>query len=123
MMSHNPTALRLRRATLADADAIAAVFCASLRLLTFLPVLHTPAEVRRFIAGVILRECEVTVAEDTSGIVSLLARRSEDVRLLYTRPDRIGTGAGTLLLEAAKTSGVAALELWCFQANKRARRF
>jgi hypothetical protein len=27
------------------------------------------------------------------------------------------------LIEAAKVSGVAALELWCFQANARARRF
>jgi hypothetical protein len=36
------------------------------------------------------------------------------------RPDRIGHGAGTLLLEAAKSSGVEALELWCFQANARA---
>jgi GNAT superfamily N-acetyltransferase len=42
---------------------------------------------------------------------------------LYTRPDRIGRGAGTQLIEAAKSSGVAALELWCFQANARARRF
>jgi len=45
------------------------------------------------------------------------------VRLLYTRPDRVGLGAGTQLIEAAKKSGVAALELWCFQANTRARRF
>jgi GNAT superfamily N-acetyltransferase len=45
------------------------------------------------------------------------------VRQLYTRPDRIGRGAGTRLIEAAKSSDVAALELWCFQANARARRF
>jgi len=86
-------------------------------------MLHSAAEYRSFIANVILRDCEVIVAEDESGIVSFLARRGEEVRLLYTRPDRIGHGAGTQLIEAAKSSGVEALELWCFQANHRARRF
>jgi GNAT superfamily N-acetyltransferase len=114
---------RLRPATADDADAVASVLTASFRLLSFLPMLHTAEEDRRFIAIVILRNCEVTVAEDESGIVSFLARSGEEVRLLYTRPDRIGSGAGTQLIEAAKRSGVAALELWCFQANTRARRF
>jgi GNAT superfamily N-acetyltransferase len=65
----------------------------------------------------------VIVIEDDSGIVCFLALQGEEVRLLYTRPDRIGQGAGTLLIDAAKKSGVGALELWCFQANARARRF
>jgi GNAT superfamily N-acetyltransferase len=117
------TPLTLRCATAADVDAVAEVFSASFRLLTFLPMLHTVAEDRAFLANVICRDCEVTVAEDDSGIVSFLARRGEEVRLLYTRPDRIGRGAGTQLIEAAKQSGVNALELWCFQANARARRF
>ncbi len=115
--------LTLRRATDADAKAIAAVFSASFRLLSFLPMLHTAEEDRRFVAGVVLKTCEVVVAEDDTGIVSFLARQGEEVRLLYTRPDRIGQGAGGRLIEAAKASGVAALELWCFQANERARRF
>jgi GNAT superfamily N-acetyltransferase len=123
MLLLNPTGLRLRRASVKDAEGTAAVFSASFRLLTFLPILHTLAEDRRFIEDVILEQYEVTVAEDASGIVSFLARRGEDVRLLYTRPDRLGTGAGTLLIEAAKASGVEGLELWCFEANTRARRF
>jgi GNAT superfamily N-acetyltransferase len=113
----------LRPATIEDAAAVAAVFSASFRLLTFLPLLHTSAEDRRFIEDVVFKHYEVTLAEDASGIVSFLARQDEEVRLLYTRPDRVGTGAGTLLIEAAKASGVAALELWCFQANTHARRF
>jgi hypothetical protein len=32
-------------------------------------------------------------------------------------------GAGTQLIDAAKASDIDALELWCFQANERARRF
>jgi GNAT superfamily N-acetyltransferase len=103
------TPFTLRRATGDDADAIAEVFSASFRLLSFLPELHTVAEDRWFIANAILRDCEVIVAEDDSGIVSFLALQGEEVRLLYTRPDRIGKGAGTQLIEAAKKSGVGAL--------------
>ena len=113
----------LRRATACDAKAVANVFSASFRLLTFLPTLHTVEEDRRYIQNVILNECEVTVAEDESGIVSFLARQGEEVRLLHTRPDRIGMGAGTQLIDAAKATEISVLELWCFQANERARRF
>ena len=113
----------VRRATSCDADAIANVHWASFWLLTFLPMLHTLEENRHFIANVILDKCDVTVAEDDSGIVAVLARQREEVRLLYTRPDRIGMGAGTQVIDAAKASDVDALELWCFQANARARRF
>ena len=113
----------LRRAAATDADAIADIYYASFRLLTFLPMLHTIEEYGWFVSNVTLKECEVTVAEDESGIVAFLARRGEEVRLLYTRPDRIGMGAGTQLIDAAKASNVDALELWCFQANERARRF
>ena len=57
-----------------DADGIAAVFSSPLRLLTFLPVLHTVEEDRRFIENIILKECEVIVAEGDPGIVSFLAQ-------------------------------------------------
>jgi GNAT superfamily N-acetyltransferase len=117
------TRFRCRRATLDDADGIAAVFSSSLRLLTFLPVLHTVEEDRRFIENIVLKECEVIVAEGDPGIVSFLALNGEEIRLLYSHPDFIGSGAGSLLLDAVKKSSVAALELWCFQANERARRF
>ena len=109
----------LRRSTACDADAIANVSSASFRLLTILPMLHIAEENRWFIANVILNECDVTVAEDESGIVVFLALRGEEVRLLCTRPDRIGMGAGTQLVNAAKASGISALELCCFQANER----
>jgi GNAT superfamily N-acetyltransferase len=114
---------KLRRATACDANAIASVYSASFRLLTFLPMLHTADEYHWFIANVILKECEVTVAEDETGITAFLARQGKEVRLLYTRPDRLGMDAGTQLINAAKASGVDALELWCFVANERARRF
>jgi GNAT superfamily N-acetyltransferase len=113
----------LRRADAGDADAIASVYYNSERSLTFVPMFHTLAEYRRNIADAVLRQCEVTVAEDASGVVAFLARRSGDIPLLYVRPDRVGMGAGTQLIEAAKASELVALELWCLQANERALRF
>ena len=67
----------LRRATACDGDAIANVYSASFGLLTFLPMLHTVEEYRWFIANTILKEFEVRVAEDETGIVAFLARRGE----------------------------------------------
>jgi GNAT superfamily N-acetyltransferase len=114
---------RLRGATQDDAEAIADVYHASFRLLDFLPMLHSLESYRWYVVNRMLKEWEVIVAEDESGIVAFLGRNGEEMGHFYTRPDRIGQGAGTLLLEAAKASGIAALELWCFQANTRARRF
>ena len=113
----------LRPATPEDANAIADVYFASYRLLTFLPMLHDIDSYRWYVANVMLKESAVTIAEDDSGIVAFLGLRGEELGQLYTRPDRIGCGAGTQLIEAVKSSGVAALELWCFQANTHARRF
>src|SRR4051794_14239840 len=96
----------LRRGTPCDGDPIGDVYSASFRLLAFLPMLHTVEDYKWFIANVILKECEVTVAENETGIVAFLARQG---------PDRIGMGAGTQLIDAAKaTAGIGALELWCF---------
>ena len=117
------TKFTTRLARREDAAAIARVFSPSYRLLDFLPMLHTEEEDRWFIENVVLEECAVTVAEDDKGIVAFLARQGDEVRMLYTHPDFIGAGAGSLLLEGAQRSGATALELWCFQANIRARRF
>ena len=112
-----------RPATAKDAAAIARVFSPSFRTLGFLPMLHTEEEDRWFIENVVLKECVVTVAEGDKGIAAFLAQQGDEVRMLYTHPDFIGTGAGRLLIEGAKRSGEPALELWCFQANTHARRF
>jgi hypothetical protein len=45
-------------------------------------MLHTIEEYQWFISNVTLRECDVAVAEDETGIVAFLARRGEEIRLL-----------------------------------------
>lgn len=122
-MNRRGAGFALRTAGADDADAIAAMFSRSFRTLRFLPELHTVAEDRWFIANVILRDCEVTVAEGGGRIAGFLARQEAEIRLLYVDPGQFGRGAGSRLIEAAKGCGLPALELWCFQANERARRF
>lgn len=90
---------RLRQATDADAEAIAQVYYASFRLLTFLPMLHDIDSYRWYVANVMLKEWAVTIAEDDTGAVAFLGLRGEEVGHCYTRPDRIGRGAGTQLIE------------------------
>lgn len=115
--------LVLRKAIPDDADAIARVFSLSLRLLSFLPKLHSVEEDRGFIANTILKECEVTVALHENQVVAFLARQDAEIRLLHCHPDFIGRGAGSRLLTETKMAGHKTLELWCFQENRAARRF
>ena len=42
---------------------------------------------------------------------------------LYVTPDRIGTGIGSRLIATAKARRPDGLDLYCFQANTRARTF
>jgi GNAT superfamily N-acetyltransferase len=115
---------RLHRATDEDANAIAELFfcvVSSADLSADAPHHRGISSVRR------QRNAEGMRGDGCRGrhrhhlVSRFLARQGEEVRQLYTRPDRIGRGAGTQLIEAAKSSGVSAL--WCFQANARARRF
>lgn len=99
------------------------MFSPSLRLLSFLPSLHSVEEDEWFIENIILTETAVTVATSENAVVAFLALQGEEVRLLHTHPDFIGRGAGGLLIEHAKSCGTELLELWCFQRNTSARRF
>jgi hypothetical protein len=83
---------RLRQATANDAEAIAQIYFASFRLLTFLPMLHDLDSYRCYVANRMLKEWTVTVAEDDNGIVSFLGLRGEEVGHFYTRPDRTRAG-------------------------------
>ncbi len=114
--------IALRPATAGDADALAAVFSASRRLLAFLPELHSVAEDRAFIAEVVLRECRVTVAETGGRLAGFVAERNGWIEQFYVAPAAIGTGIGTALLADAMARNTS-LELWCYAENTAARRF
>jgi ribosomal protein S18 acetylase RimI-like enzyme len=119
-----PGTVRIRQASSADADAVADVFIASFGSLSFLPRLHTHDEHRAFIAGVVLQQQDVVVAEEEDGSVAgFIAMAHGVVEHLYVHPDRQGRGIGSALLTEAKRRMAGGFRLWVFQQNEKARRF
>jgi ribosomal protein S18 acetylase RimI-like enzyme len=113
----------IRRASPADADAVADVFRASFAGLTYLPKLHTEAEDRAFVRDVLLGRQEVWVAEEDGEVVGYAALSADKLEHLYVHPRAQGRGVGTALLARAKERRPAGLQLWTFQRNDGARRF
>jgi putative acetyltransferase len=115
--------LALRRLSLKDMDAAAAVHRASFdHALPWLAGLHTPAEDRAFYRTRVFKSCEVWGAERQSKLVGIIAFRRDWIDQLYVLPDAQGHGVGSDLLEIAQHT-LSLLNLWTFQRNTRARRF
>jgi ribosomal protein S18 acetylase RimI-like enzyme len=112
----------IRRATAADADAIAALFRRSFGTLTFLPTLHTPDEDRRHFADVMSR-ADFWVAEEDERLLGYAALDGEVLEGLYVEPDAQGRGVGSALLDHVKRERPDGFKFWVFQRNERARRF
>jgi putative acetyltransferase len=112
----------IRDATPADLPAVAALFSASRRLLTFLPELHSVEEDYGFIAGLLSRATIRVAVGPNDRPVAMLAEDGDWIEHLYVAPAAIGTGAGSALLAEAQ-SRHERLELWCFAENARARKF
>lgn len=115
--------LGLRKLTLADMSAAAAVHRASFnQALPKLAGLHTPEEDRAFYRAQVFPACQVWGAEKQSKLVGIIAFREEWIDQLYVLPDAQGRGVGSDLLEIAQDA-FPLLHLWTFQCNTRARRF
>lgn len=114
--------MNVRRARPDDATAIAEVFIPSFASLSFLPRLHTPAEDREFVRGLVSR-AEVWVAEENGQIVGMASLGDDVLDHLYVHPDCQGRGAGSALFEKAKERRPGGFTFWVFQQNDRARTF
>lgn len=113
----------LRRAGIAESDAVAALFRASKEAaLPYLPVLHTPDEDRAFFRDQVFAVCEVWVAERDDRLAGFCAFREGWVDHLYVDQAHHREGIGSALLRAAMDRNDS-LRLWTFQRNERARRF
>jgi ribosomal protein S18 acetylase RimI-like enzyme len=114
----------LRQATPADADAIAEIHIAARRdAMPWLPVLHSDAETRAWVASIVLPNHEIWVAEVDGEVVGYVARDGAELNDLYIRPCFQSRGVGTALLRAAMDRSPGELLLWTFQRNAAARRF
>ncbi len=118
------TAVELRRATDADAEAAAEVFISSRR--TALPTVHFPysdESVRGYVRDILIATTEGWLAQDADQVVAVMSLKPGWVEQLYVATDRHGEGIGRRLLDLAKERSDGGLQLWTFQVNDRARRF
>jgi len=115
--------IEVRRATVADAAAVAELFLASFQATYDFPLAHTDDEVRGWIRERLIPDHEVWVATDDGRPVAMLALAPGWVEQLYVSPDRLGQGIGGRLLTLAKSRQPELLQLWTFQVNERARAF
>ena len=115
--------VEVRRATVEDAAAVAAVFLDSFHATYDFPLAHTDDEVRGWIRDRLIPNDEVWVAVDAGVVVAILALAPGWVEQLYVAPGRLGQGLGGRLIALAKSREPEGLQLWTFQVNERARRF
>ena len=118
-------AVDIRRATTDDASDIADVWLSSWRATFDFEPAHPDDDVRRWMRDELVPHHETWVATEraTGDVVALLALSDSMVEQLYVRPDLIGRGIGRVLLAFAKLERPSGLDLYCFAANARARRF
>ena len=117
-----------RAATASDAGRVADVYLASRkRFLPFAPLAHSDADVRGWIADVLIPAGGVTVALDGGAIVGMMALSRDGeagwIDQLYLDPASVARGIGAALLERAKRELGGPIRLHTFQANAGARRF
>lgn len=120
----SPTGAALRRAVIADAPAIAALYRASQwHNLPTLPDIHSRDEDLAFFSDQMLPNQTVWVIEDGQGSLAAYAAGVEGrLNHLFVHPDAQGRGHGSRLLELFRAD-VDVLDLWTFQQNVRARAF
>jgi ribosomal protein S18 acetylase RimI-like enzyme len=116
-------ATTIRRATAKDAEQTADVFLAARATMTYLPKLHTDAEIRDFIAGLVAGDKEVWVAEREGRVVGFAAVDGGFLEHLYVHPTRFNSGTGSKLFEQATKAHRKGFQFWVFQQNAGARRF
>ena len=124
-MTFNPL---LRKATVADANAIADVYLASRKeFVFFAPLVHTDESIHQWVREVLLPSEQVIVAEENGVIIGMMSLISDEgmgrIRQLYILPAAVGHGIGTLLVKMAKSVLGPPIQLYTFQENIGARRF
>jgi GNAT superfamily N-acetyltransferase len=112
----------IRRGAAEDIGTVAELYARSFATLTFLPVLHTVEEHRRWFATVLERD-ELWVYEDDGGVAGFMMLGADVLEYLFLEPRVFRRGIGTALLELAKERRPAGFTLWTFQQNEGARAF
>ena len=117
-----------RYATPTDAAGVADVYLASRKtFLPFAPLVHSDAEIRQWVSGVLIPSGGVTVATAANEPIGMMALSHDGqldwIEQLYLHPSAVGRGIGSQLLERAKQELGSLIRLFTFQANTASRRF
>lgn len=120
--------ITLRPAGAPDAEAVAQVLIESRNaFLPFAPMAHPAAEVRAWIATVLIPAGGVHVAICAGQTVGVLALSNDAgqawIDQLYVPPGHTSRGIGAQLLQLAHRQLQAPIRLYTFQANTGAHRF
>jgi GNAT superfamily N-acetyltransferase len=116
--------IRIRQCSPTDAPAVADVFLtARARCLPWLPKVHADADVRAWIAKVLVHRPQTWVAELADRVIGFAALGDDHLDHLYVHPDFHHGGVGTALLQHVIFHRPNGLKLWVFQQNAQARRF
>jgi len=114
----------IRPARQSDGPGIGDVWISAWYATFDFPPSHPDDAVRTWLATELLATRETWVATEPDGrVVAVLALSDDMIDQLYVTPDRIGTGIGSRLIATAKARRPDGLDLYCFQANARARTF
>ncbi|HET7901440.1 MAG TPA: GNAT family N-acetyltransferase [Candidatus Nanopelagicales bacterium] len=120
--------LEIRRASDADAAAVADVWIASFT--DALPTVHRAhddEDVRGWVRTHLVPRTECWVAVDGDEVVAMMALSPGWIDQLYVAPGRQGSGTGSALVRRAQQrrdeEGWESLQLWTFQVNAAARGF
>jgi GNAT superfamily N-acetyltransferase len=119
-----PHGIEIRRATGADADAVADLWLTSFD--DALPTVQRPHDddhVRRWIRDHLVARTEAWVAVRGGEVVAILGLAPGWIEQLYVAPGHQGSGVGGRLVGFAQERADDELQLWTFQVNARARAF
>ena len=117
--------IELRRATVDDAEAAAAMFTASRRDAgdSIPPSVHTPDEDAWFVREVLIGERETWIAVEGEAVLAVLTLHGDWLDQLYIASTAQRSGLGARLIELAKQQRPGGLQLWAFQSNVAAQSF
>lgn len=114
----------VRPATASDAEAVANIYLAARHTaLAYKKWTQDGPQIRSWVAESLIPAVGVHVADADGALLGFLALQNHWVAQLYIHPDHWRRGAGTALMQQAKTLHPNGLRLWCFQYNKAAQAF
>jgi GNAT superfamily N-acetyltransferase len=116
---------QLRQATISDASELAELFLAARQYSIHVipPIVGDATRVFPWIESKLSASDDCWVMQDEAGISAMLFLEPGWIDQLYVRPDAIGLGLGSLLVEKAKALMPAGIQLWTFQSNLGAQKF